>query len=435
MPVKLPGASQLTIEAMDYDLIGSDDLIGKTVIDLEDRWFDKRWQKLGEEFENVAEGRYRPRPIETREIFLPTSSTSQGMMTMWVDIMTPTQAGQYPIVDIALPPPKKWDLQVIIWKTKDVVAMDTLEGMNDLFCTCTMEGCKKQETDTHWRCKNGKGSFNWRMHFTVELGRKTHQMKFPYLKFQMWDKDILKWNDCIAETTVNIGKWFQEAYKAKGDPPTEIEIFEDKVKKEKEKKKREKEAEKSRLALEARKAELAEQGLTLEESLMAPENETPEQEKERLLRQEKELNAGKSKEDLKKEDAEESGKLINRAKEMTGLWNFDPDDSTWLKMDRKDFDTGKRIPMGKLCISARLVPAVTFEQRPNGFGRQAPNEGPFLPPPTGRLKFSFNPFVMGSQLCGNKICAYCICCCACIAFALVMFLCQPLVSAVILILK
>ena len=28
---------------------GSDDLIGRTVIDLEDRWFDARWQKMGEE--------------------------------------------------------------------------------------------------------------------------------------------------------------------------------------------------------------------------------------------------------------------------------------------------------------------------------------------------------------------------------------------------
>jgi hypothetical protein len=25
------------------------DLIGKTIIDLEDRWFDARWQKMGEE--------------------------------------------------------------------------------------------------------------------------------------------------------------------------------------------------------------------------------------------------------------------------------------------------------------------------------------------------------------------------------------------------
>lgn len=46
---ELPGTSQLVIEVMDRDSIGSDDLIGKTVIDLEDRWFDGRWQNLGVE--------------------------------------------------------------------------------------------------------------------------------------------------------------------------------------------------------------------------------------------------------------------------------------------------------------------------------------------------------------------------------------------------
>ena len=38
-------------------------------------------------------------------------------------------------------------------------------------------------------------------------------------------------------------------------------------------------------------------------------------------------------------------------------------------------------------------------------GRSEPNNNPFLPPPVGRLKFTLNPFVMGSQLCGPKLCA------------------------------
>src|SRR5690606_4770306 len=76
-----------------------------------------------------------------------------------------------------------------------------------------IEGCDYQDTDTHWRCKKGKGSFNWRMKFDVELGHNTRAMKFPYLRFQMWDKDILKWNDCIAEGTVNLGKYFKKAYR------------------------------------------------------------------------------------------------------------------------------------------------------------------------------------------------------------------------------
>lgn len=38
----------LKIEVWDHDLVMSDDLIGTTVIDLEDRWYDGRWKSLGE---------------------------------------------------------------------------------------------------------------------------------------------------------------------------------------------------------------------------------------------------------------------------------------------------------------------------------------------------------------------------------------------------
>jgi Ca2+-dependent lipid-binding protein len=39
----LPGASRLKISAMDYDKFSSDDKIGDTTIDLEDRWFNDQW--------------------------------------------------------------------------------------------------------------------------------------------------------------------------------------------------------------------------------------------------------------------------------------------------------------------------------------------------------------------------------------------------------
>ena len=55
-----------------------------------------------------------------------------------------------------------------------------------------IEGCDYQDTDTHWRCKKGKGSFNWRMKFDVELGHNTRAMKFPYLRFQVRFRYALK---------------------------------------------------------------------------------------------------------------------------------------------------------------------------------------------------------------------------------------------------
>ena len=41
--VSFPGAPMLVVEAYDYDLLFGDDLIGKTSIDLDDRFFNPKW--------------------------------------------------------------------------------------------------------------------------------------------------------------------------------------------------------------------------------------------------------------------------------------------------------------------------------------------------------------------------------------------------------
>lgn len=53
-------------------------------------------------------------------------------------------------------------------------------------------------------------------------------------------------------------------------------------------------------------------------------------------------------------DQEEQDNLINTVKQMTGLWDIDPDDSTWIHMDVLDHETGLREPMGRICY--RFIP-------------------------------------------------------------------------------
>ena len=72
---------------------------------------------------------------------------------------------------------------MIVWGTRDVAIMDTLEGCNDLFLKGSLNG-NELETDTHWRCR-GKGSFNWRWKFPLTL---------PLDPDEDFGKDFLKVN-------------------------------------------------------------------------------------------------------------------------------------------------------------------------------------------------------------------------------------------------
>ncbi len=72
---KLPGSSILRIELWDYDPLFSDELIGFTSIDVEDRFYDRNWRNL------------KFKPIETRKLKNDESKIPQANMTMWLEII------------------------------------------------------------------------------------------------------------------------------------------------------------------------------------------------------------------------------------------------------------------------------------------------------------------------------------------------------------
>jgi len=100
----------------------------------------------------------------------------------------------------------------------------------------------------------------------------------------------------------------------------------------------------------------------------------------------------------KADDEKEASQMVSTIKGLFGLGEDDPPDSSWLNMTIKDFKNNTPIPMGKLCISCQIMPKAEAKMNDNGFGRNDPNHSPLLPPPTGRLTFSWNPFVMGTPI-------------------------------------
>jgi len=142
---------------------------------------------------------------------------------------------------------------------------------------------------------------------------------------------------------------------------------------------------------------------------------------------------GEDEADLEAE-AEEAKLLSNQLASLVGR-GPDPPDSKWLFLDREHPKrAGEREPMGKLCVSVEILGADAAKASPAGAARSAPNQNPRVPPPTGRLKWSWNPFVMGAQLCGPKLCCYFTCFLLTGVFIVLSIYCQPVMNVIMWIL-
>lgn len=202
----LPGPSQLEIAVWDHDLV-LDELIGTTTIDLEDRWFHKEWQAMGQDHPKLHEvGCIKP--IEYRHLYTPKRTTSQGYIQLWVDILTAQQAATYDAISIEPPTPEKFEVRVVIWRGDKITDMDNSD-INDYYVELWMEGGKSETTDVHWRCSNGKPCWNWRIKLPVEFPLRTAE--FGRLHIQLWNKDLLKIKDVIGEAQLDLYKWIRRA--------------------------------------------------------------------------------------------------------------------------------------------------------------------------------------------------------------------------------
>ena len=188
----LPGQSVLKIQMFDYNKVFSDTKIGTTKVDLEDRFFNNKWKSL------------KHVPIETRPLFVHSSRIPQGYVRMWIEIHHESNVPD--LIDISPKPPAEFEARLIVWRSEGIENAD-FEGVSDLYVRAWVDPEEQKETDTHYRCQRGKGSWNWRMKFPYVVPQEQH-----LLTVQIWDKDIFSGNDFIGEATIPFNEMANTAW-------------------------------------------------------------------------------------------------------------------------------------------------------------------------------------------------------------------------------
>jgi len=70
-------------------------------------------------------------------------------------------------------PVRDYEVRLSIMGTENVPCEDA-EGTSDVFMKAYIDDKDKKETDTHYRCMNGKASFNYRLLYNVPAPRTNY---------------------------------------------------------------------------------------------------------------------------------------------------------------------------------------------------------------------------------------------------------------------
>lgn len=191
--VKLPEQSLFEIGCNDYkgDAGLEDQLIGKSLIDLEDRWFSPMYKDMIRM--NRVPIEYRP--LETAE----SGSLSKGSLELWLELLDASTAAEVPLAPLRAPPPVDVEIRVVIWTVKNVslrLCYDEYSGVQreyiDLLCKATLDSRsysgsqpRDQETDVHHHSQ-GEGEFNWRFVWSKVQVTKGIPMDC-FLQLSIWE--------------------------------------------------------------------------------------------------------------------------------------------------------------------------------------------------------------------------------------------------------
>jgi len=423
----LPGTSQLKVEIWDKDLV-VDEIIGTTIIDLEDRWFSEIWRK----WQGL-------RPIERRTLWSPYATSGQGFVGCWLDIFDRETARKNPPIQIAPPVNHEYEVRVIIWKTENIPNGDPDSEASDMYVSVQFGNDSKntRKTDTHLKAENGVGSFNWRMKFPMKLPLR--QEGASNMKIQVWDWDALGDDDCICESNFNFEIPLKKAVMDQNIQKQGFNVF------------------KSAAQLAALK-ELEEGGppapkksaLKADDKVAndAKGDTAPLVKPAMMSMKSRKVRISPRASPRASRDPSTSGagygaaaapiKKKKKNKKRPGMWDKlkeqtgmgpDPDYAKWLPLEITPpfMDQKQEGKTPKILVSVEILTNEVAEIYKAGEKRDEPNAHPYLPPPKGRIDFTkmFNPFYLLQVMCGAKNASKLYCACMIILVMVLAFTVGP----------
>jgi len=217
--VNIPEQSLLEIGLYDWQENGEDLLIGRTCIDLEDRWFTNqymKYMKLGKvpiEFRPLISEATESNAQESAHI--KKQAISKGSLEMWVELLDATAAAETPVSILFEPGLVEVEVRVVCWWVKELDMRLCEDEYGDIRspisirCRCSLDykGYKgkdprEQETDQHDGCV-GEGEFKWRFLYSrIQVNKGAPED--CYMTLSVWEYNGLAKPNLLCESLLDL---------------------------------------------------------------------------------------------------------------------------------------------------------------------------------------------------------------------------------------
>eukprot|EP00947_MAST-08B_sp_MAST-8B-sp1_P004388 g4388.t1 len=183
----LPGMADVEVKVCHKRLL-SETEIGRTTVDIEDRWFSKQWR------EDMKEMRA---PREYRSLYHPSVRLPRGKVEMWVEMYSEEKFREAQVANILPEKRLEWEVRVVIWDTWKIPKSGTRRTA-DIYVVgelayFTEDGkpgpVVPQETDYHAGVRDGHATLNERFKFPVEIPAKRCRLKLAVYDHNLFSMD------------------------------------------------------------------------------------------------------------------------------------------------------------------------------------------------------------------------------------------------------